>query len=135
MKKVAKFILGGLITFIILFTILWVGITYVTEYKKTTRDTNHSPNGKYELILQAVGEAEWPFGSASGCLLLKDGEKKISQTNFELKNDGGSINSHCWSVTWCDEYVEVIISGKEQFDEEIILYFDGKKERRQITGK
>ena len=33
---------------------------------------------KYELILEAVGEAEWPFGSASGRLILKEGKNKIS---------------------------------------------------------
>ena len=31
--------------------------------------------------------------------------------------------------------MEVIISGDEQFDEQIILYFDGKKERKQLTDK
>lgn len=84
-------------------------------------------------MLQAVGEPDWPFGSASGRLVLKEGNDKISQTNFELYNDGGSIHSSCWEVTWYEDYVEVILSGDEQFDEQITLYFDGAKDIRQLT--
>ena len=54
-------------------------------------------------------------------------------TDFELHNDGGSITSNCWKVTWYEDYVEVILSGKEQFDEQVILYFDGTKEIQQLT--
>ena len=92
-----------------------------------------SPDGKYELTLQAVGEPDWPFGSASGRLVLKEGEDKISQTDFELHNDGGSFTSNCWKVTWYEDHVEVILSGEEQFDEQVILYFDGTKEIQQLT--
>lgn len=106
---------------------------YVANYKKTTCDISVSPDGKYELMLQAVGEPDWPFGSASGRLVLKEGNDKISQTNFELYNDGGSIHSSCWEVTWYEDYVEVILSGDEQFDEQITLYFDGTKDIRQLT--
>ena len=85
------------------------------------------------MTLQAVGEPGWPFGSASGRLVLKEGKDKISQTDFELHNDGGSISSSCWEVTWYEDYVEVILSGEEQFDEQVILYFDGTKEIQQMT--
>ena len=107
--------------------------SYITNYKKVTIDTSNSPDGKYELILQAVGEPDWPFGSASGQLVLKDGKEKVSETDFELRNDGGSISGNCWKVTWYEDYVEVILSGEEQFDEQVILYFDGTKEIQQLT--
>lgn len=71
-----------------------------------------------------IGEPDWPFGSVSGRLVLKKGKDKISQTDFELRNDGGNINSNCWKVTWYEDYVEIILSGKEQFDKQIILYKD-----------
>ena len=32
-----------------------------------------------------------------------------------------------------EDYVEVILSGEEQFDEQVILYFDGAKETQQLT--
>lgn len=113
--------------------ILGISFSYITNYKKVTIDTSNSPDGKYELILQAVGEPDWPFGSASGQLVLKDGKEKVSETDFELRNDGGSISGNCWKVTWYEDYVEVILSGEEQFDEQVILYFDGTKEIQQLT--
>ena len=116
MKKFLKImlcIMGSLLAVIVAF---WFSISYTVNHKKTTCDTSVSPDGKYELTLQAVVEPDWPFGSASGRLVLKEGEDKISQTDFELHNDGGSITSSCWKVTWYEDYVEVILSGEEQDD-------------------
>lgn len=100
--------------------------------KKVTVDISNSSDGQHELVLQAIGEPEWPFGSASGRLVLKEGKDKISQTDFELHNDGASISSNCWKVTWHEDYVEIILSGEEQFEEQVILYFDGTKEIQQL---
>lgn len=130
-KNKVFFDLIGLICAMVL--ILGISFSYITNYKKVTIDTSNSPDGKYELILQAVGEPDWPFGSASGQLVLKDGKEKVSETDFELRNDGGSISGNCWKVTWYEDYVEVILSGEEQFDEQVILYFDGTKEIQQLT--
>ena len=131
MKKFMLCIMGSLIA---LFVVFWCCISYTVNYKKITCDTSVSPDKKYEVILQAVGEPEWPFGSASGRLVLKEGEDKISQTDFELHNDGGSITSNCWKVTWYEDYVEVILSGEEQFDEQVILYFDGTVDMKQLPN-
>ena len=132
MKK-NKAIFGFIGLICAMFLILGMSFSYITNYKKVTIDTSNSPDGKYELTLQAVGEPDWPFGSASGQLVLKEGKKKVSETDFELRNDGGSISNNCWKVTWHEDYVEVILSGEEQFDEQVILYFDGTKEIQQLT--
>lgn len=87
------------------------------------------------MLLQAVGEPDWPFGSASGRLVLKEGKTEISQTEFELKNDGGNISSNCWEVTWYENYVEVILSAEEQADEQFILYFNGETDIQQLSEK
>ena len=128
--KIMLCIMGSLLAVIVVFGFC---ISYTVNYKKTICDTSVSPDGKYELTLQAVGEPDWPFGSASGRLILMEGKDKISQTDFELHNDGGSITSNCWKVTWYEDYVEVILSGEEQFDEQVILYFDGTKEIQQLA--
>ncbi len=123
-------IMGALLALIVVF---WCCISYTANYKKTTCDTSVSPDGEYELTLQAVGEPEWPFGSARGKLILKNNENTISETGFEIRNDGGSVNERCWKVTWYETYAEVILSGKEQFDERVTLYFDGSVDMQQIT--
>ena len=135
MKKIMKFILGFVAIVFIIIMVLWGSFVYVSDYKITRIDTSASPDGAYELVLQAVGEADWPFGAASGRLILYEGKSKISKTDFELWDDGGCIRSSIWEVTWHEDCVEVILSGDEQFDEQIILYFDGKKETKQLTDK
>ena len=97
--KVMLCIVGGCIALVV---VLWLCLDYVSNYQKTTCDTSVSPDGQYELLLQAVGEPDWPFGSASGRLLLKKDGKKIGCRNFELKNDGAPI-------------------GKEQGDEKLVM--------------
>lgn len=135
MKKIVKFILGSVAAVFIIIVVLWGSFIYVSDYKITKVDTSVSPDKTYELVLQAVGEADFPFGSASGRLILYEGKSRISKADFELFDDGGSIRTSIWKVTWHEDSVEVILFGDEQFDEQIILYFDGKKERKQLTDK
>lgn len=132
MKKYFKVIICfiGLVCAMIL--ILGISFSYITNYKKVTIDTSNSPDGKHELVLQAIGEPKFPFGSASGRLVLMEEKDKIAQADFELRNDGGSITSNCWIVTWYENYVKVILSGEEQFDEQIILNFDGTVDMKQL---
>ena len=90
-------IMGSLLAVIVVFGFC---ISYRVNYKKTICDTSVSPDGKHELVLQAIGEPKFPFGSASGRLVLMEEKDKIAQADFELRNDGGSITSNCWIVTW-----------------------------------
>lgn len=133
MKKIIKFISGFVAVIFIIIVVIWGSFVYVSDYKITKADTSVSPDGSYELVLQAVGEADFPFGSASGRLVLYEGKNKISKADFELWDDGGCIRSSIWEVTWHEDYVEVILSGDEQSDEQIILYFDGEKESKQLA--
>ena len=55
MKKFMLCIMGSLIA---LFVVFWCCISYTVNYKKITCDTSVSPDGKYELTLQAVGEPD-----------------------------------------------------------------------------
>lgn len=131
MKKLLKIMLCFMGSLVALIAVFWFCISYTVNYKKTTCDISVSPDGKYELTLQAVGEPNWPFGSASGRVVLEKEDQEISNVEFELHNDGGSISNRCWTVTWYDEYAEVTLSGEEQSDEHILLYYDGKTERRR----
>lgn len=110
-------------------------LQYETCFKKTVCDTSVSPEGRYTLTLLEIGEPDWPFGSASGRLVLKAGNARVNQADFELKNDGGRIHSDCWRVTWTEDCAEVILSGEEQFDEQILLYFDGTAHRGTLDGE
>ncbi len=65
MRKVMKFVLGFAAAIFIIIAVFWGSFVYVSDYKITKADTSVSPDGTYELVLQAVGEADFPFGSAN----------------------------------------------------------------------
>ena len=132
MKKKIRIILCAVCLILVLNLLLAGCLNYALNYKKTVCDTSVSPDGRYELSLTAIGEAKFPFGPASGRLILMEEDAQISQAEFELYNDGGNITSSCWAVTWNEDYVEVILSGQEQYDEQIILYFDGTVNRQTL---
>ena len=133
MKKARK---NAIIIFgISLFTafILLGSVLYITRYNTSDVDTARSENGKYEAVLQAVGEPGWPFGSAPGRLLLKEEGETISKTDIEIANDGGPVSEKNWRVIWGEDHVEIILSGGEQYDELVTMYYDGGVESRQLT--
>lgn len=119
--------------FAIMIFALWVSFQYTYRYKKEVCDRAVSPDGRYELILQQIGEPDWPFGSVSGRLLLTEDGVEISETDFQLANDGGNIHSDCWKVSWQTDCAEVVLSGEEQADRQIWLFFDGRVEMPQPT--
>jgi len=108
---------------------------YKTHFEVAVVDTIQSEDGVYEVILQSVGEPAWPFGSASGQLILSSDKSIISKTDFKIANDGASFSAQSWSVTWYDNYVEVILSGEEQYDELVTLYYDGQILSRRLTTR
>ena len=98
MKKNTKWILGIITVIIIAIAVIWSSFYYVTNYKKTICDMSASSDGKYELSLLAVGEPEWPFGSATGQLILKEGKDQCHLVNqFQIKIQWFSFReSHCF---------------------------------------
>ena len=58
MKKTLKFILGFVAVIFIIIAVFWGSFVYVSDYKITKADTSVSPDGTYELVMQAVGEAD-----------------------------------------------------------------------------
>lgn len=120
--KIFLGIAGGLcVTVYCLFMLL----VFEMNYAVVNVDSQTSADGKYEVIMQSVGSPVF-FSSADGRFVLKKGKKTISKYKFVLCDDGGSIRSSIWSVTWYSDYVRIVVSGSEQSDEEYDLYFDGR---------
>ena len=132
--KALKIIAGITAVMIVITAVFWMSFVYVTKYKISTVSTSASPDGMRQLTLQAVGEAAWPFGPAEGRLLLTENQKEVSKTKFTIYDDGRSIRDEIWTVMWHEDHVEVILSGDEQADEQILLYYDGRKESNQLTN-
>lgn len=135
MRKAATIILLPLGVLAAMAAVLAGSFLYQAQWKTAVVDTARSEGGVYELTLQSVGEPSWPFGSAPGRLVLqKDGET-ISETSFEIANDGASFSARAWSVAWYGDHVEVTLSGGEQLDELVTLYYDGQVERRRLATR
>lgn len=121
MSGIKKTVITVLGLFALLLVILFGSLVYITHYKVDTVDTQESPDGVYELKLQSVGDPYFPFGDAPGQLVLSEEDSVISKTSFEIANDGARFTEDSWSITWYDSYVEVVLSGKDQFDERFRL--------------
>lgn len=133
-NTVVKVITGAL-TGINLLLIIGLGyLHYQLELKPSEVDRKESPTGEYVLILDAVGEPAWPFGPASGKLVLKKNKKTVKKLNFQIANDGGNIGKDSWLVSWKDDNVEVILSGCEQPDEKYVIYFDDRMYEKEILN-
>ena len=109
--------------FSILIMLLAGGFIYRTRYRLHDVASYTSPDGKYELLFQQVGDADWPFGHTHARLVLKDGSEMIEKCSFDIANDGANAGPDQCRVTWKETYVEAVISGEEQDDERHILCY------------
>lgn len=110
-------------------------LVYPMYYKATVVDTAESANGAYEVTLLAVGEPGWPFGPAAGRLVLREGRTVVSKTGIRIANDGGPITAGSWSVAWHEHDVEIRLSGEEQYDQLVTMYYNGQTEKCWLTTR
>ena len=134
-KPTVRVILGTLAFFNILIMILAGSFTYTTRYKIHDVASYTSPDGKYELVFQQIGDPDWPFGHTHARLVLKDESGTVARYSFDMANDGGVASPEDWKVTWREDCAEAVISGKEQNDNQYILFFDGKKDSNQLDTR
>ena len=115
--------------------ILVGSFTYTTRYKIHDVASYTSPDGKYELLFQQVGDPDWPFGHTHARLVLQDEAGTIAKYSFDIADDGANASSDLCQVTWKATQVEAVISGEEQNDNQYILYFNGKTESNQLDTR
>lgn len=125
-KPVVRGILVILAVVNMMIVLLAGSCTYTAKYKIHEVAYATSPDGRYELLFQQVGDPDWPFGYTHARLVLKDELGTIAKISFDVANDGGNVHPDSWQVTWKENCVEVVISGEEQSDHLYILYFDGQ---------
>jgi hypothetical protein len=87
-KPTVRVILGMVAFFNILIMILAGSFTYTTRYKIHDVASYTSPDGKYELLFQQVGDPDWPFGHTHARLVLKDEAGTIAFPGGLYQDDG-----------------------------------------------
>lgn len=133
MEKTIKIVAITLGVLALIVFIPFVCLRYTTRYKEKLVDKTSSPDKQYILSMYSVGEPYWPFGGAPGRLILEMANSKVARAEFEIANDGARFDEYSWDVTWCSDRVEVVLSGNEQYDELVTMYFDGGVERKRLT--
>jgi len=119
---------GCLIVFLVFVVLVIIGTLGAKIIDHIPREIAIQENGIYTVVLQATSSPVFPFGPQDGRIVLKENSKEISKIDFELSNDGKSMDKSNWKVEWASDKVAVTIMGEEQNDEKFILYYNGEIE-------
>ncbi|MBP5198634.1 MAG: hypothetical protein J6033_06225, partial [Lachnospiraceae bacterium] len=127
-SRFKKFIKGVGVFFAVIFLLLLIFILcvkYMVSWRLTNVAREVSPDGRYSLLFQEKGEADFPFGSSHGKVTLFDGEEKVNTFYVDIADDGGAFRPANFKVEWMPAGVIIVFSGSEQADEEVDLLYDG----------
>ena len=130
--KTVVAVIGGITVVAVLLAAVLV---YEVNYAVRTVDTSTSPDGRFTLELQSVGEPLF-FSSADARLVLRLGRYEVLHMDTSIADDGGQVRPTSWQVSWEDTGVEVRLRGSEQSDELVTMGFDGSVSRgRAVADK
>ena len=122
-KVVLSVIMAVLVCGVVVLVLYWNGA--FNWFLPTDVAKVESPDGKYVLIYQQVGDPEWPFGSTDVRLVLKDRDgRKIASVNTFIADDGSAASEmNIKSVEWKEKAVVVVLQASEMDDREIVLEY------------
>lgn len=133
MGQVAKTVLAVIGGITVVVVLLVAALVYELSYAVSTVDTSTSPDGRYTLELQSVGEPLF-FSSANVRLILKFGRYEVSRVDTSIADDGAQARPSNWQVSWEDTGAEVRLRGSEQSDELVTMGFDGSVSRGRAVA-
>lgn len=116
-----------LLAFLIIFSCIAGCVVQDGRIKEICSSYGYSSG--YTVTLYQIGDAAWPFGPATGKLVLTDAKGKVLNTkDISVSNDGGNISGGNYlGAQWFDDYVEVtILNGEPKETDVYKLYFSGK---------
>ena len=122
MSKTVKTIL--IILSVALVVIIWSGAFNFLQPKEIA--TYSSPDGKYSLVFEQMGDPHWPFGPTDVRLTLKNHKGKIiERVSTQLSDDGSNASEHnIASISWSDDAVIVVLRASEMKDKEISIAYN-----------
>ena len=88
--------------------------------------TYHSPDGKYSLIFEQMGDPAWPFGPTDVRLTLKNNNGKIiERVSTQLNDDGTNASeNNIASISWNGDEVVVVLRASEMKDKEVSIAYN-----------
>ena len=103
---------------------LWNGSFNIMQPKEI--GIYSSPNEKYSLVFEQMGDPQWPFGPTDVRLTLKnrDGEI-IERVSAQISDDGANASAYnIASIFWNDDAVIVVLRASEMKDKEISIAYN-----------
>ena len=96
---------------------------YSNNYKLTDVGTEISPDGKYSVLFQMVGQPEWPFGATTVKVTVTEvgSNKQLEVIDASINDDGAILRKSNWTVVWQRDTVEITLKGSEQEDKSYIV--------------
>ncbi len=125
-KKGIRIALTIILTFVGILLILGMIIKYEMSWKITDVGLEESPEGKYSVLFQSIGEADWPFGYSHAKVTVKDGDQIIESFHEDIADDGVQFRPENYSVEWMKYGVVINFMGSEQPDREVEILYDGR---------
>ena len=103
---------------------LWCGAFNFMHPKEIV--TYNSPDGKYSLVFEQIGDPQWPFGPTDVRLTLKNHDGKIiERVSIQLNDDGANASEHnIASISWNDDAVIVVLRASEMKDKEASIEYN-----------
>jgi len=126
MKKVVKTIACIVGVFLFVALVFFLCLKYKISWKITDIGTEQSPDGRYSVVFQAVGEADWPFGASHAKVTFKDGDSVVASFRQDIHDDGGQFYPGNYSVEWMESEVIITFKGSEQPDVAVEVFYDGR---------
>lgn len=115
-KKVLRIGASIFTIFFILLAILLFKFIYNIKLRITDISEYINPNNGCKVLIQAIGEPEFPFGCAKVKITLFKNSEELKKIETQIYNDGAAVREDNIKVEWYDEYVKVVIKGEEQSD-------------------
>ncbi len=127
MKKGIKIALAIIGTIIGLLLILGLLIKYEISWRLTDVGREESPDGRYSVLFQEVGEADWPFGYSHAKVTVREGNRIIESFREDIADDGARFRPDNYSVEWLKYGLVITFMGSEQPDREVEIFYDGRE--------
>ena len=109
---------------IVLGICLILGVTkWQTSYKRTEIVRSFSDDSRYCLVIDQIGEPDWPYGTTHCRAVLRREKQKIAEQTISLQNDGAMAQPENFRIVWQKSGVSVLVRASEQEDREICILF------------
>ncbi|MCR4922923.1 MAG: hypothetical protein K5931_02810 [Lachnospiraceae bacterium] len=125
-KKIIRVFLTIICGLAGLLLILGLIIKYEMSWKITNVGFEESLDGKYRVLFQSVGEADWPFGYSHAKVTVKEGDRIIASFREDIADDGAQFRPENYSLEWMKYGLVITFKGSEQPDREVEIFYDGR---------